>query len=204
MRRLNSGSHKRARSLSQPGQKDFAFLEKVSYHRGTPATATHRRTSSEASFKTRMPTSNALSVDVHDQEEGNFKSQIAGHDTANVLDSPQPIDLSCATKKHVDDGALAADSDGKDVLQKFIFEGSYSSVSSISPTDCDDVSAVDWPCNASTEGSVIGAYLPHLRPAVSDSSAAASEVAKRHSWHCKGRKMASRISCAMVDYVFAP
>lgn len=204
-RRLRSSSQKRARSLSQPGWKDFAFLEKVSYRRGTPVTAARHRTSSETSFKTLMPTGNTLSVDEPNQEEGNLKSQIAGHDATDALDSPQPIDLSCATKKHVDSGALAADSDEKDALRKFIFEGSYSSVSSISPTDSDDVAAVDWwPCSASTEGSVLGAYLPHVRPAVSESSAATAEVAKRHSWRCKGRKMASRISCAMVDYVFAP
>ncbi|KAH9374534.1 hypothetical protein HPB48_021566 [Haemaphysalis longicornis] len=204
-RRLRSSSQKRARSLSQPGRKDFAFLEKVSYRRGTPVTAARHRTSSETSFKTHVPAGSTLSVDETNQEKGNLKSQIAGHDATDALDSPQPVDLSCATKKRVDSGALAADSDEKDALRKFIFEGSYSSVSSISPTDCDDVAAVDWwPCSASTEGSVIGAYLPHQRPAVSESSAATSEVAKRHSWRCKGRKMATRISCAMVDYVFAP
>lgn len=90
-----------------------------------------------------------------------------------------------------------------EVLQKRIFEGSWSSISSISPTGQDSFPGTDWPCNASIEGSVIGDYLPQLSVA-RNGSIASSKSTKRHSWHCKGRKAMCKLSFAMVDYVFAP
>lgn len=140
----------------------------------------------------------------HSYEEAEDDTQIDNHSRSAKPSSELPGQFYhspnyCAG---TDDSSLA-EKDRNEALQKQIFDGSWSSVSSISPIRQDSFLDTHWPCSASVEGSVVGDYLPHPM-ATRNGSITSSKSTKRHSWHCKGRKAVCKVSCAVVDYVFAP